>query len=84
MRQRAGISIVLSMAVLVVTIVTMTVTAGAVWQDDSRGEKTVFGLRNGRISINLPENGMLRECQNAGMTLGARWPGDKGSEFLGG
>ena len=83
MRLSAGINIVLSATVLVVTAISATVAEGAIRQNVSNAGKSAFGLRNGRVSINLPENGMLGECQYEGMTLGARWPGDEGAEFLG-
>ncbi|MCK4538885.1 MAG: T9SS type A sorting domain-containing protein [Candidatus Krumholzibacteria bacterium] len=83
MRRSAGINIVLSVATLVVAAILATTTAGAVRQNVSNAGKTVFSLRNDRVSINLPENGMLGECQYEGTTLGVRWPGDEGAEFLG-
>jgi hypothetical protein len=77
MTKRRSISIT---AVLAAALIAL---AGALEASRDFAPRTRIAQRKGRVAVNLPENCSLGESRFGESTLGIRWPGTGGTEFLG-
>ncbi len=64
-------------------ILTVLILVGASWIHAGGEVETSLTHRQGRVSINLPENGALDICWRGSERYGIVWPRDSGAEFLG-